>query len=197
MPVAPAGDAVELLAALARAFAERRRRWYVFGAQAVVAHGRPRLTADVDATVELVDETPAELAARLEAHGFVLRFPLASDRTEPPRLLPMVHTPSAMPLDLVIAAPGLDEEFLARAVHIDLGGVEIPVLSAEDLVGMKILAGRRKDLEDVRGVLVEKGAALDLARVRDLVRVFQEASGDTRLLRRLDRQLRAARKRAR
>jgi hypothetical protein len=44
VPVQPA--AVELLAALAPV-AERWGRWCVFGAQAVVVYGVPRLSADV------------------------------------------------------------------------------------------------------------------------------------------------------
>lgn len=53
MPDAPLPDAALLLRSLGVAFAARGLRWYVFGAQAVVAHGRPRLTADVDVAVDL------------------------------------------------------------------------------------------------------------------------------------------------
>lgn len=42
-----------LLAAFDRVRRKRAWRWYVFGAQAAVAHGRPRMTADIDVTVEL------------------------------------------------------------------------------------------------------------------------------------------------
>src|SRR4029079_19569372 len=105
---------------------------------------------------------------------------------------PMVHAPTAMPLDLVIAAPGLDEEFLERARLLDLGGVEVPVVSAEDLVAMKLLAGRRKDLEDVRGVLAEQRGRLDLARVRAVLASFEEALGERVLLAKLERMVRAA-----
>ena len=154
----------ELLAALARAFAERRWRWYVFGAQAVVAHGRPRLTADVDASVDAAGASPATVVAALAPHGFDLRFQLSPEHLASARLLPIVHAPSAMPLDLTLAAPGLDEEFLDRARPFDFGGVVVPVISAEDLVAMKVLAGRRKDLEDVRGVLVEQAGRLDSRR---------------------------------
>ena len=55
MPVQPA--AVELLAALAPVLAGWGR-WYVFGAQAVTAHGVPRLSADVDVTLALHPDTP-------------------------------------------------------------------------------------------------------------------------------------------
>lgn len=105
--------AVELLAALAAVSRRRRRRWYVFGAQAAVAYGRPRLTADVDVTVEASD-VPA-LIAELEAGGFRLRLPAAQARLTVAHVVPLVHVGTAMPLDLVIAGPGLEEQFLARA----------------------------------------------------------------------------------
>jgi hypothetical protein len=180
-----------LLAALSRAFSARGWRWYVFGAQAVVAHGRPRLTADVDVTVELVGATARDLVTDLAPHGFELRFRLTDAILAESRLLPLVHEPTGMPLDLVIAGPGLDEEFLERARLGDVGGVEVPIVSAEDLVAMKILAGRRKDLEDVRGVLVEQRGSLDLARTRDVLASLEAAIGERTLLPRLERLLRA------
>ena len=50
VPIPPV--ALELLAALSRVIS-RWGRWYVFGAQAVIAYGVPRLSADVDVTVRL------------------------------------------------------------------------------------------------------------------------------------------------
>lgn len=44
----------------------------------------------------------------------------------------------------------------------------MPVISAEDLIVTKILAGRPKDLDDVRGILLERLPQLEaeLARAR-------------------------------
>lgn len=100
--------------------------------------------------------------------------------------------PTAIPLDLVLAAPGLDHEFLSRARPVDVGGVKVPIISVEDLIAMKVLAGRRKDTEDVRGILIEQEDRIDIARVRDLLASFEEASGDRRLLSRFERLARAA-----
>ncbi len=47
----------------------------------------------------------------------------------------------------------------------DVAGVQVSVMSPEDLVFTKVLAGRLKDMEDVRGVLGEQ-EGLDLAQVR-------------------------------
>jgi hypothetical protein len=41
-------DATRLLALIREVFRRRGDRWFLFGAQAVVAHGFPRTTGDVD-----------------------------------------------------------------------------------------------------------------------------------------------------
>src|SRR5262249_284421 len=147
---------VELLADLAQLMSARRWRWYVFGAQAAIAYGRPRLTADVDVTVDIAEDGVEELLQELNARGFALRFSLSEEHLPHGGLLPLVHGPTSLPLDLVVAAAGLEQEFLARATLVDVGGVEVPLMSVEDLLAVKVLAGRRKDLEDVRGVLLER-----------------------------------------
>src|SRR5512139_1470539 len=48
--------------------------------------------------------------------------------------MPFMHLASGMPLDVVLAASGLEDEVLARSVMVDIGGTRIPVLDAEDLV---------------------------------------------------------------
>ncbi|WP_437651447.1 nucleotidyltransferase [Sorangium sp. So ce362] len=170
----------------------RRLRWYVFGAQAAVAYGRPRMTADVDVTIDLAQTSALTLVDDLSRAGFDLRIHLGEDFLREARLLPLVHRSTSMPIDVVIAASSLHIEFLARRRLIDLGGVRVPMISPEDLVVTKVLAGRPKDLEDVRGVLLEQHD-LDLDRIRELLGEIEAALGEDRLLRRLERLIRTAR----
>jgi hypothetical protein len=86
------------------------------------------------------------------------------------------------------------EEFIARARAVNIGGVLVPVLSPEDLIVTKVLAGREKDLEDIRGILRERGAELDLARMRSLLRLLEEALGQSDLLPLLEAQILAPRR---
>ena len=160
----PSTAPAELLAALAEALSALRARWYLFGAQAAVIWGRPRLTADVDVTVRLDPEDPERLVRALSDRGFQLRVSLGDDVVRRTRVLPFVHQPSGLPLDIVLAGPGLEELFLERAVEVTVEGVTVPVISPEDLIVAKILAGRPKDLEDVRGILRERLSSLSLVR---------------------------------
>ncbi|MEM7481613.1 MAG: DUF6036 family nucleotidyltransferase [Acidobacteriota bacterium] len=179
----------EVLAALAQAFASEGVRWYVFGAQAVMAYGRPRLTTDIDVTVELeLDQVPA-LAARLESHGFSPQTPDFAQLAERTRVLPLAHEETGFPIDLVVAGPGLEHQFLDHAKRLDLGGVTVPVIDAPDLITAKILAGRPQDLEDIRGILLEQGPALDLHRTKETLRLLEAALDRGDLLSELERLL--------
>jgi hypothetical protein len=89
-------------------------RWYLSGAQAVVAYGVPRLSADVDVTVALVPDDPVAFVKDMDAAGFSLRVG-DPDFVRRTRVLPFVHRATAMPLDVVLAGSGLEEAFLERA----------------------------------------------------------------------------------
>jgi hypothetical protein len=169
------------LADLKEALSALRIDWYVFGAQAALIYGAARVTADVDVTIRLGKVTPARLVTALKRCGFQLRVKdPAFVRTT--RVLPVLHVRTSVPADLVIAGPGLEDGFLQRAAVHDLGGVRVPVARAEDLIVMKILAGRDKDLEDVAAILAAGGARLALEEVRVTLAMVEDALGQSDLV---------------
>lgn len=183
----------ELLGALGSVLEALGARWYVFGAQAVLVWGRPRLTGDVDVTVFLDPDDPEAFVAAMAQAGFDLRVANVRDFVARTRVLPFTHASSGLALDAVLGGPGLEEEFLRTARPVDVGGVTVPVIAPEELIVTKVLAGRVKDLDDVRGILVAQGEALDLQRVRSLLRVLEAAIDQSDLLPCFEEQLRRAR----
>jgi hypothetical protein len=179
----------DLLSALADALASLRVPWYVFGAQAALIWGRPRLTADVDVTVRIEPEGPERLIEALEAAGFHLRPEADAGFIRRTRVLPFVYLPNGLPLDVVLGGPGLEDVFLSRARPVQIGQVTIPVMSPEDLIVAKILAGRPKDLEDVRGVLRERVASLEVDTIHSTLAVLEEALGRSDLRRVFEEEL--------
>ncbi len=140
----PAAGLAELLADLSASLTDLRVSWYVFGAQAALIWGRPRLTTDVDATVRLDGGDTEALVRALGSHGFVLRLEATPEFVRQTRVLPLQHDRSGLAVDLVLAGPGLEDAFLERAIPVDVSGVAIPFISPEDLIVTKILAGRAK-----------------------------------------------------
>ena len=112
----PAGPA-ELLSDLAAALKAIDARWYVFGAQAALVWGRPRLTTDVDVTVKCSVSTD-HLVGTLDTHGFSLRMDATETFIRTTRVVPLEHHASGLALDVVLAGPGLEDLFLERAVAI-------------------------------------------------------------------------------
>ena len=134
MSVQPA--ALELLGALAGVL-DRWGRWYLFGAQAVVAYGAPRFSADVDVTVRLDPDDPARFVRDMEAAGFALRVD-DPDFVRRTRVMPFAHVATGMPLDVVLAGSGLEDEFIERAKTTDIGGARVPLIDVADLIVGKV-----------------------------------------------------------
>jgi hypothetical protein len=172
----PSSD-VDVYRALGSVFGALRVRWYVFGAQAALLHGALRFTEDLDVTVLLETLETRVLVSALEGHGFSLRVTEGDVDAfvANTRVLPIVHSGTRIPVDVVLGGPGLEELFAQRAVATDIGGVSVPVAAAEDLIVMKVLAGRPKDLEDVVAILTARASLLDMARVRETVALVEQA----------------------
>jgi hypothetical protein len=168
----------ELLRALSGVLGRLRVGWYVFGAQAVLHWGRPRFTQDIDVTVQLGSVQTSHLVEELQKAGFALRVEGTPAFIRQTRVIPLEFGSSGWALDVVLGGPGLEEEFQQRAVPVEVApGVTVPIISAEDLVVTKVLAGRPKDLEDVRGILLAQSNGLDTGAVRRLLGQLESALG--------------------
>jgi len=140
-------------------------RYLVVGGVAVVLHGHPRFTADLDLVLALdADNLRAALDA-FEPLGYAPRAPVpAEDLADPAQREDWVRNKGmtvfslvspahpATEVDLFVEEPFPFEEAHARALQIDLGDVRVWVASLDDLVAMKRRAGRFQDLEDVRNL---------------------------------------------
>lgn len=179
-PRTPAGPEAALVA-FADLAKRYRVRWCVFGAQAVNLYGFPRATADLDLTIDVPGGLTTAFLRALDAAGFAPRF-ADPDFVAATRVLPVVHRASALPMDLVLAGPGLEQVFLDE-VHIEkIGRRSIPFLSLENLIVTKIIAGRPKDLEDVRELIARRGNALDRLRIETLLAEVEAALGQSDLI---------------
>jgi hypothetical protein len=94
----------------------------------------------------------------------------------------VVHLRTGLPVDIVLAGPGLEEDFLRRAVVRSIDGVPVPVVEIADLLILKVLAARPKDLEDVVMLLRVHGEAVDVGRVRTVLAMLEDALGQSDLL---------------
>lgn len=184
------------LRAIQTALAPQKIRWFVFGAQAVIAAGAVRQTADLDITT---DDVPASrLITLLRKAGLALRNDIegVEELVEHHRIVPMVHTRTGYQVDVVRAGPGLEQDMFARTIRRRVGRAQIPFVETNDLVVQKTLAGREKDLEDVRALLRSASKEIDLAVVRSRLRELGSLIDDSTLVEVFELQVAATSKKA-
>lgn len=123
-----------------------------------------------------------------ERYGIVPRIddPLAFARRS--RVLLMRHTGSSIELDITFGGLPFERSAVERGTVVSVGGVLVRLPRVEDLLVMKAVAHRPKDLEDIRGLLDAHPEA-DLAEVRGWVREFAAATGMPDMLEELDKLL--------
>jgi hypothetical protein len=166
------------LAALGAALREVQAPAMIIGGIAVIARGVPRQTVDVDATVwgEAVDLDT--LVTVLGRHGFEPRVPDAVGFARQRQVLLLRHRPSGTSAEVSLAWLPFEREALGRASVVDFGGVTVPVALPEDLIVYKAVAWRDRDRADIERLLVLHGGAIDLSRVKALVREFATVLDD-------------------
>lgn len=161
----------ELLADLAHWLNQAHVKGAVIGGVAASLRGRPRFTKDVDAVV-LADD--GEWESFLESgsrSGFRPRIPDVIEFARKARVLLLLHGPTDTEVDISLGSLPFERELIARATVIDLAGAGVPVATAEDLVIMKALARRPRDIADLESLL-SVNRDLDLDRIRRWLREF-------------------------
>ena len=170
-------DFAALLGALARQLESRRIPFMVIGGQAVLVHGEPRLTQDIDVTVGAgVDRLSDLLAATGEAGLTPLPTDVVAFVGET-FVLPVVHEPSSTRVDIVLSNTEYEACAISRAQPITVGGAAVPFASAEDLLLHKLFAGRPRDVDDAEGIVRRKGRELDWTYIRKWAREFAQVAG--------------------
>ncbi|MDY7080520.1 MAG: nucleotidyltransferase [Chloroflexota bacterium] len=133
--------------------------YMVIGGVANSVWGQPRYTHDVDLKVSLGEQRIAEFAALLSQH-FRFRYPDGAAFAQRTYVL-MIDVTEQVPADLAVGFLPYEIEAIARAVPTDVGGVVVPICTAEDLVIHKTIAAREKDWMDIEGILTRQRSRLD------------------------------------
>ncbi len=155
----PPSDLERIFAALEASGA----RYLVVGGVAVVLHGHPRFTADLDLAVALDAANVEALLGALEGLGYQPRAPVPLRAfADPEQRAEWTRTKGltvfslwstellGTEVDLFVEDPLPFEAAWSRRLRAELGELAVNVASIRDLIAMKRRAGRPQDLEDVR-----------------------------------------------
>lgn len=111
-------------------------------------------------------ERYGDLETRVGAVGGSVQYHRA-DLVDPIGDVVRAHYSSVL-IECILTRFSFEEEFLQRAETVPFGGSSLPVISATDLVIMKLRAGSPQDLYDVAGVIEVSGDRLDFSRIEQM-----------------------------
>ena len=148
-------------------------RFVLVGGVAVILHGVPRTTADLDLVIDLEEANVRRFVEVMARLGFVPRAPVAAaDLASADRRRAWIadrhmvafsfHRPGR-PLDevdVLIDSPLPYAELAAGADLVEAEGIRLPIVGIRDLIRMKERAGRAQDVADADALrrLVEGGS---------------------------------------
>jgi hypothetical protein len=146
----------------------------VIGGVAASVLGQPRLTQDVDALAILPEEEWADAVASAGRHGILPRIENALEFAHQSRVLLMRHAESGIDIDITFGGLVFEQAAIKNSERHDIGGLRVRFPRVEDLLVMKAVARRPKDLQDIEGLLAAHPGA-DVAAVRQWVSEFATA----------------------
>jgi predicted nucleotidyltransferase len=154
------------------AFLEDKQIPYaVLGGLALQHWGDPRTTQDVDIVV-MVSSEKEEKFLKTMLRRFRPRMADALSFAKRHRIL-LISTADGIPVDLSLGIPGYEEQAMRRVSKVSFTGLSpIRVVSAEDLIIHKCVAGRARDTEDIERILIRQKVKLDLRYVRRWLQAF-------------------------
>lgn len=143
----------------------------IIGGVAASILGRPRVTRDVDALVLLDEKDWGEFLSAGTEFGFVARVTDPLDFARKAKVLLVRHKPSGIDVDVTFGALPFEKEAITNGVWVDIRGVRLPLPTAEDLIIMKAVAHRPRDLADIESIM-DAHQKLNLRKIRRWVREF-------------------------
>lgn len=162
---------VSTLHDLTRWFEAEKVPYAVIGGVAVSLLATPRVTRDVDAVVLLDSGRWQSFLAAGRSFGFEPRQPDALEFARKARVLLVRHEANGIDADISFGALPFERESVERARPAEIAGLSLSLAHPEDLVVMKAVAHRSRDLLDIEE-LMKAHPELDRLRIRRWVAEF-------------------------
>jgi hypothetical protein len=148
----------------------------IIGGQAVLVHGEPRMTKDIDVTLGIGVEEIPRVERVVESLGLEYLVKDVEGFVKETMVLPVREKDSGIRVDFIFSFSPYEKQAIERAIEVKLGRVGVKFASLEDVVIHKVAARRARDIEDVRSILL-KNPEYDGNYIKKWLSGFDEALG--------------------
>lgn len=135
----------------------------LIGGLAVGVHGIPRPTHDLDFTIAVDRSRLPEFFQAVIDLGYDVPQEFTSGWVDQVAGMPLVKTRlwvegKTIDVDVFLAESRFQKSLIQRRIQTDVEGIVAYIASPEDLILLKVLAGRPRDLGDIQDILLVQGS---------------------------------------
>lgn len=142
-----------LLVKLSDALQKAGIPYMVIGGQAVLRYGEPRLTQDIDITLGVDIDRLADVLTLIHQQGFRSAVKEPEAFAKKTNVLPVSDGATGIRVDLLFSFSLYEQEAIRRSQALLVNDHKVQYASVEDIIIHKIVAGRPRDLDDVKGII--------------------------------------------
>lgn len=152
--------------------------YMIIGGQAVLLYGEPRLTRDIDVTLGIEIEGLQKIIKVVNELGLDIVVDDVVSFVKRTMVLPAIHAQSGIRVDFIFSFTPYEQEAINRAKKVMIQGQPVAFASVEDVIIHKVFAGRARDIDDVRAILI-KNPDIDIEYIKNWLTEFDRSlNGD-------------------
>lgn len=162
---------IKPLKALQRLLDQFEERGVIIGGIATGFLGKPRFTVDLDAIFLASLRDIPKILELAKKEGIEARTQDAAEFAKRSRVLLLQHKESGINIDISLGVLPFEEEVVDRSILHNVGLFSVRLPTPEDLIILKAVAHRSKDLLDIREIVLNN-PNLDVPRIERWVKEF-------------------------
>lgn len=164
----------EILSRIASSLEKHCIPYMIIGGQAVLLYGEPRLTRDIDVTLGVNTDHLDQLLAIVQELLLKPVLEKVESFVQQTMVLPALDEATGVRVDFIFSFTPYETQAIERARQLMIREQQVRFAAPEDLIIHKVFAGRPRDLEDIRSVLL-KNPATDRTYIKEWLKEFDLA----------------------
>jgi hypothetical protein len=142
-----------LLGRISKALQREGIPYMVVGGQAVLIHGEPRFTRDIDIALAIDTDQAERILKIARKLSLKPRKDMTEDFVKRNALLSVEDHKTGIVVDFIFSFLPYERKAIQRAKSVRVGRASVRFATAEDTIIHKLFAGRPIDIADVRSIL--------------------------------------------
>jgi predicted nucleotidyltransferase len=145
----------KLIRKITRSLSRHKIPYMIIGGQAVLYYGEPRLTKDIDITLGITISEIERILKVIKGMGLSIRTMNPAAFARKTMVIPSYEKESGIGIDFILSYTPYEEQAIKRAKKVYLGKTSVCIATLEDVVVHKFFAGRPRDIEDIKSILLK------------------------------------------